>query len=661
MRLPLDLTLTFNMSAVQRGAAAVSKHIQFGEDAKKARKDGYKSEVEREERQDRVHRQNKEDAILEARTALKSTLELLQGDGSSPKKEKINYKGDPSKLAAEARKKAHQDKIALERGDGDDEDTEGQHGFLSNYERRNLDSLYRASTGVPRFDAYLSQKKERMHRLQQEADRREAAELQDKPKITKYKGIQGVERLPIYKRDPRLIEDQKIQTIEQAMTQREIDDLRQCTFKPDLSRSKSRKNGHSQRAVNNRNDSDSENDTREPITAVNDLISWKAERDARVAMLRMGQVDGKDAECTFQPSLNPKSRQLTQHRDQTGLALPIKQNRDAFVKEFLEREKQDMFRPKINSNAGEIRDTGYKLGQGVPIKLPAKREKKDSSPPKSARSFKKYRPTQHQKLAVDMDEETIKDRYRIEANPEVIQGKGLSAKLRKHMASQRGLGSPSKSVKSYRSNSRNSQARGRSKSSSRERSLSHRSKSDVKRLVSNSKKRKSKLFERKSSRGRTSRSRSRGSESEQVLKMSGRVHDIDAEVDKIMAKAQRAARQEAARFGSQISKSPSDRKSPRRSKRQDSSSPKRSRSPGLKKSVMFAQDSQSDLPLAESARGKFDSQQWRSIVQDQYELNTRRKVDALIYKDEIEAPPLKPIPASGSKKVANAFKNLNLK
>lgn len=265
-------------------------------------------------------------------------------------------------------------------------------------------------------------------------------------------------------------------------------------------------------------------------------------------------------------------------------------------------------------------------------------------------------------MAIDMDEDTIKDRYRIEANPELIQGKGLSAKLRKQMTSQRGLGSPSRSVKSYRSNSRNSQARGRFKSSSRERSLSARSNSNVKRLLSNSKKRrKSKLFERNSSRSRHSRSRSRGSESEQVMKISGRNQNIDAEIDKIMAKAQRAARQEAARFGSQTPKRPSDKKSPSRSKRQESNSPKRSRSPAAKKSVVFAQASQSDLQEPESAQGKFDTQQWRSLVQDQYELNTRRKVDALIYKDGIDAPVSKPAPVSGSKKVANAFKNLYMK
>ena len=644
---------------------STGKHIQFGNEIKNPRKGAHAIQDSLEEPYERVARQNKADAILETRTALKNSLNVLGvTEDDRLKKEKIYYKGEPKKIVVESRKKALNDRPNDRDEDFDDGDG---NGFLSSYERKNLDSLYRTSTGVPRFDAYLSQRKEKLRRLQQDADSRVAANMQDKPNITKYKGSQGVQRVPVHKRDPKQFEEQKISTIERAMTQKELDDLKQCTFKPDISKSRSRNiKSTSQRNIHQGPDSDAENEAREPATTVNQLISWKGERDARIAMLRMGQVDGKDTECTFQPSLNSRSRQLTQHRDKSSVTLPLKQNREGFVKDFIEKERQEMFRPKINSNAAEIRDQGYKLGQGVPIKMPPRRVKKEPSPPKSVKSAKKYNPTRHQRLHFDLDEDQIKDRYRVEANPDIIQGKSLSSKLRKQLESQRVGGSPSRSYKSNRELSVKGSQRPRSRSSKKDRlasrSVSNPSISNLHQAVhSSTKHRKSKLFEKKTSRRTSPRSRSRSTESERLLRLSGRKANIDEEIEKIMAKANRRQQTNGSRGGSLTRSKRSPRRSPDREQAVQIRSPQRSRSPSHKKSVVFAQESDSDFQQAELDAQKFDSQHWRGLVKERYELNTRRKVDALIYKDDPDPLPIKSSAYSSSKKVANAFKNLNLK
>ena len=89
---------------------------------------------------------------------------------------------------------------------------------------------------------------------------------------------------------------------------REQEELEQCTFQPKLIRRKSTKShlladplDYAERSVD---------ETIEGGRKPEDLIKWGADKENKLAALRIKHTDGPDAECRFKPMIDSNSKKL---------------------------------------------------------------------------------------------------------------------------------------------------------------------------------------------------------------------------------------------------------------------------------------------------------------------------------------------------------------
>ena len=105
--------------------------------------------------------------------------------------------------------------------------------------------------------------------------------------------------------------------------------------------------------------------------------------------------------------------------------MPIKKGKREFIEEYMKREKQDLFKPKINQNARLITENGYNPSSPSNYLRPL--SPRNASKSKSAKSASSNKPksTVHKPKinSIQMTEDEIKQRYRNEAFPDTGFGK----------------------------------------------------------------------------------------------------------------------------------------------------------------------------------------------------------------------------------------------
>lgn len=291
-----------------------------------------------------------------------------------------------------------------------------------------------STTGVPRFDRYLNDKKAKLSKLKKEQEMKEESEMKQVPTITKYDLPN--DRVPVHKRDLAKKSESRRQLHEDGERKKRMREYEECTFSPDINRPRSK----------------SKDFDRDEITgkSANELMDWKKERDSRVALLRLGTLREDDRQCTFRPELNGKSKKIMSRYENGGM--PLKQSKKEFVEEFIKKEKEDLFKPKINMNSYDIVEKGYNAP--VPKETPRKLKPKSEKKPKSA-SKAKAAPTIHKNVTprVGMTEELIKERYRTQAHPQLMHRhpSSISKSIKQLALSSRGLrpDSPSRAIRNY--------------------------------------------------------------------------------------------------------------------------------------------------------------------------------------------------------------------
>ena len=115
------------------------------------------------------------------------------------------------------------------------------------------------------------------------------ANMQDRPTITDYP--LSSRRTPVHLRDPNQEDfDQTLRDKRNADPSRYIDEMKHCTFSPNLnSRSKSRGRRNEQ-----------------------DLLNWGQEKRFKQTNARLKSMMGD--QCSFSPNINARSRQLAGQR-----------------------------------------------------------------------------------------------------------------------------------------------------------------------------------------------------------------------------------------------------------------------------------------------------------------------------------------------------------
>ena len=271
-----------------------------------------------------------------------------------------------------------------------------------------------------RFEAYLAQREVRIEKLRRQYQEEENKNIKEKPDITPYE--LSKDRKPVYKRNYVEESEAKSKALEEARIKKMIDQHEEHTYSPDIKK----KTGY---------------DYVERGKTVDELMEWKKERDGRMALQRMENIDKNAVDCTFKPKLNNKSKQIMSHYE--AGTMPIKQSKKEFIEEFLKKEKNDNYKPRINSKTNEILQNGYKLNN-VEVKQlkPAylKNEMKESMSNKP--SYRSKSASKSPNLRIKITEQDIIQRFRYEADPNRIKKSNQDRILSKNKAkSVRNLGS----------------------------------------------------------------------------------------------------------------------------------------------------------------------------------------------------------------------------
>ncbi len=518
-------------------------------------------------------------AKYEVRETMKNIEERIQAELTN-NAEVINYRGTPKVPISQQgylKKKKN------------DEEIEIADGFLPD------DEAYRGrKQSKDRFDVYLEQKEQRMRRLKQEYLAKEKAAMRDKPEIGDYDSEKP--RTPIHLRDGGEILKKRQDAYQSNIQNKASQELDECTFSPEL-RSKNKGEADNGRTAEA-------------------LLEWKKERDERVALLRMAHTEHDTGDCTFQPQISEKSRKIMSSYNNG--AMPIKKGKKEFVEEFMKREKQDLFKPKINQNARSIVENGYTIAPPrQEIKPLSPKKKLPSKSPRST-SIHKNKPTIHkprQKLGEKTEDEIIL-KYRKEATPRAGFGK-MSAK-------EFGYSVASDVFHLGKSQSR----------------------SKVRQMMDSPR------------RSRSPLSASRA----QNYNYSSQISERDfARADKIARNAKLNHSRSKSRAG--------QRKNHSKSKYRGSRSPTRSRSPDhYIEQTLNSAHSAAISPRNKSPTGRngknnlpyhskqpsqnrfFDDRMWYEYVKEQNEENARKKIDGLIYHDDLATESVQRSPGAKSPK-----------
>lgn len=172
------------------------------------------------------------------------------------------------------------------------------------------------------------------------------------------------ERIPLHMRNPLLDKQKKEMLKREQERKRAEDEMKECTFKPCLISQTS----HVATAIQTqlaKQDAIAPkevctNSSRGPET----LLQWKKDRDRKIAEIQAQNIDKDIEDCTFKPKISENSKRILAQAFSNGNCttdsqMPIKLSKKDYVEEYLKKEKENMFKPKIGSKTNEIIDNGY--------------------------------------------------------------------------------------------------------------------------------------------------------------------------------------------------------------------------------------------------------------------------------------------------------------
>ena len=250
---------------------------------------------------------------------------------------------------------------------------------------------------VRRLGAKASAKQEKLEKQRREENKIVMSEVKAKPQISEY-DYKSLSRTPLHLRDYNNFAERKNEQMRNNIINKEKKDFKECTFSPTINK----KTSDNLRAK-----------------TPNELISWKQEKDTNLALMRMENADQVGAECTFKPEINPKSRKIASNHE--GANLPLKRSKHKYVEEFLKKEKDDLFHPKINVISEQIVKNGYKRPvefEVKQLKKKADQEKQRSlSQVKGNQTKRQYQIEEYKRTDYTPTAEEIIERYKKDAKP----------------------------------------------------------------------------------------------------------------------------------------------------------------------------------------------------------------------------------------------------
>lgn len=262
--------------------------------------------------------------------------------------------------------------------------------------------------GVPEVVQRLGdrslEKQEKLERLRLERDVQAAKELKHKPQITPY-DYESLDRVPLHKRDYGNLAEKKTEEQKRNMLIKKLKEQDECTFSPNINKNK----GENIRAK-----------------TPSELMEWRRERDNMKAMKRIENPDIGGAECTFQPSINEKSKRLAMNHN-SGDGIPLRRTKQQYIEEYIKKEKEELFKPKVNVTARKIVKTGYDKPAEIEVRQINRRPRQQ--PSKSTIQKRNIsRDTSSHRFdpegnPISMTAEEIIERYRREAKPKLREVK----------------------------------------------------------------------------------------------------------------------------------------------------------------------------------------------------------------------------------------------
>lgn len=259
---------------------------------------------------------------------------------------------------------------------------------------------------VPRVVKRLAEKaqlkEENLSKMRQEQERIRIKELTHKPEISEYDYI-SLNRVPLHKRNYNTFAEKRNEEFKRNTMLREIQESESCTFAPNINKRKM--------------------DTLRAKTPT-ELIDWKKEKDNTLALLRMEKADIQGHECTFQPKINEKSKRMVA-RHNGGDGIPLRRTKNQFIEEYLKKEREELFKPKINVSSKKIIRGGYEKPAEIEVKQ-LKRTVRNKSAVNKKRTFSgdgEENSQNDRRYMSGMTAEAIIERYRREARPKRINVK----------------------------------------------------------------------------------------------------------------------------------------------------------------------------------------------------------------------------------------------
>lgn len=276
--------------------------------------------------------------------------------------------------------------------------------FTSPRSPRRSANTWGQGKGVPDVVKRLSdmsvEKQKRMEKRKLEQDQVELNEVKTKPDISPY-NYKSLERVPLHMRDYNGYADKRAEDQKRSLLVKELKNKDECTFAPNINKKKSEQIR-----------------AKTPI----ELIEWKKEKDNMLAMMRMEKVDINGSECTFKPSINEKSKRLMESKNyNSGNGIPLRKSKKQYINDFVKKEQEDLFKPKINVSSKRITKAGY--DKPAEIEVRQLKRKPVQNHPKSAtfsrNPSKDSSPIRYEKQGnpLQLTADEIIERYRKEAKP----------------------------------------------------------------------------------------------------------------------------------------------------------------------------------------------------------------------------------------------------
>lgn len=272
--------------------------------------------------------------------------------------------------------------------------TAAQQRGVSNHWGQNMDE----ADVVKRLSDKSLEKQEKLEMFRFQQEEKAAKEHQFKPKINEY-DYKSLNRVPLHMRDYQNFGEKRDEEQRKRLLMRQLQDQDECTFKPNIN-----KNEHLR------------------AKTPSELIEWKRERDNMMAMKRIENPDINGTECTFKPHINEKSKRITAEYN-SGSGLPLRKSKKQYVDEYLKKEREDLFKPKVNVNSKNITKSGYDKPAEIEVKQLKKKIDTNllsKSTAQSRRPSRDYSTDNHHfdEHLTPLTAEEIIERYKREAKPQ---------------------------------------------------------------------------------------------------------------------------------------------------------------------------------------------------------------------------------------------------